>query len=73
MTPQEAIEAAELAEAETAYRLRFGRRVPAYVPQTARDFGIPSLETLGPLPETPVALNGHGGKPGQPAEVGADE
>jgi hypothetical protein len=52
---------------------RFGRRVPAYVPQTARDFGIPSLETLGPLPETPVALNGHGGKPGQPAEVGADE
>jgi hypothetical protein len=27
MTPQEAIEAAELAEAETAYRLRFGREM----------------------------------------------
>ena len=27
MTPREAIEAAELAEAETAYRLRFGREM----------------------------------------------
>jgi hypothetical protein len=56
-----------------AWKRRLGRRVPVYVPQTARDFEIPSLEALGPVPETPAALNGHGGKPRPLAEVGADE